>query len=65
VTISTRGEKASAFVPASLPPRPPIVWATEFHSKFDQAWLSLGGRAKQNRFTQLKNFLFPELLVEH
>ena len=42
VTISTMGEKAQAFVPAPLPPRPPIEWTPELRSKFDQAWLSLG-----------------------
>jgi Fic family protein len=42
VTISTVGEKAQAFVPFSLPPRPPIDWTPELHSKFDQALLALG-----------------------
>ncbi|MHB1511831.1 MAG: Fic family protein [Acidiferrobacter sp.] len=42
VTISTVGERAQAFVPAPLPPRPPIDWTQELHSKFDQALLALG-----------------------
>jgi len=42
VTISTVGEKVQAFVPASLPPRPPIDWTPELRSKFDQALLALG-----------------------
>ena len=42
VTISTVGEKAKAFVPAPLPPRPPIDWTPELHNKFDQALLALG-----------------------
>lgn len=42
MTISTVGEKAQAFVPAPLPPRPPIDWTQELHSKFDQALLALG-----------------------
>jgi Fic family protein len=42
VTISTVGEKARAFVPAPLPPRPPIDWTPELRGKFDQAWLALG-----------------------
>lgn len=42
VTISTAGEKVQAFVPAPLPPRPPIDWTPELHSKFDQALLALG-----------------------
>ncbi len=42
VTISTVGEKARAFVPAPLPPNPPIEWTPEIRSKFDQALLALG-----------------------
>ncbi|MBF0181521.1 MAG: Fic family protein [Magnetococcales bacterium] len=42
VTVSTAGEKAQAFVPAPLPPRPPIDWAPELRGKFDQALLALG-----------------------
>ncbi len=42
VSISTVGEKARAFVPAPLPPQPPIEWTPELHGKFDQALLSLG-----------------------
>lgn len=42
VTISTVGEKAQAFLPAPLPPHPPIDWTPELRSKFDQALLALG-----------------------
>jgi len=42
VPISTVGEQARAFVPAPLPPRPPIDWTPELRSKFDQALLALG-----------------------
>jgi Fic family protein len=42
VTITTAGEKAKAFVPAPLPPHPPIDWTPELRSKFDQALLALG-----------------------
>jgi Fic family protein len=42
VTISTVGEQAQAFIPAPLPPRPPIDWTPELRSKFDQALLALG-----------------------
>jgi Fic family protein len=42
VTISTVDEKAQAFVPAPLPPRPAIDWTPELRSKFDQALLALG-----------------------
>ncbi len=40
--ISTVGEKTRAFVPAPLPPRPPIEWTPELRGKFDQALLALG-----------------------
>ncbi len=42
VTISAVGEKAQAFVPAPLPPRPPIDWTAELRRKFDHALLALG-----------------------
>lgn len=42
ITISTVGEKAQAFVPAPLPPTPPIEWSSELREKFDQALLALG-----------------------
>ncbi|HOY67666.1 MAG TPA: Fic family protein [Candidatus Ozemobacteraceae bacterium] len=42
VTISTVGEKARAFIPAPLPPHPPIDWTPELRGKFDQALLALG-----------------------
>jgi len=42
ITISTVGEKAEAFVPAPLPPTPPIEWSSELREKFDQALLALG-----------------------
>lgn len=41
-TITTVGERARAFVPAPLPPRPPINWSPELRGKFDQALLALG-----------------------
>jgi len=42
VTISTVGEKARAFVPAPLPPRPPILWTPPLRKKFEEALLALG-----------------------
>ncbi len=42
VTISTVGEEARAFVPAPLPPKPPIEWTPKLRDKFDQALLALG-----------------------
>ncbi len=42
ITISTVGEKVQAFIPAPLPPVPPIEWSFELRNKFDQAMLALG-----------------------
>jgi hypothetical protein len=42
VTVSTVGERVQAFVPAPLPPHPPIDWTPALRSKFDQALLALG-----------------------
>lgn len=42
VTVSTVGERVQAFVPAPLPPLPPIDWTPELREKFDQALLALG-----------------------
>lgn len=42
VTIAVAGEKVRAFVPAPLPPHPPIDWTPDLRSKFDQALLALG-----------------------
>ena len=40
--ISTVGEKAQAFVPAPLPPKPPIEWTPKLLAAFDAAALALG-----------------------
>lgn len=42
VTISTTGERAQAFVPAALPPAPPIHWTPLLRRRFDDALLALG-----------------------
>lgn len=42
VTISTAGEHVQAFIPAPLPPDPPIEWSPTLREKFDQALLGLG-----------------------
>ncbi len=42
IQISTGGEKARAFVPAPLPPAPPIEWSSGLREKFDRALLALG-----------------------
>ncbi len=41
-TVSTVGEKVRAFVPAPLPPSPPIQWLPALREKYDEALLALG-----------------------
>ncbi len=41
-TVTTGGETVRAFVPAPLPPRPPIAWSPELRGRFDDALLALG-----------------------
>ena len=42
VKVSTTGETVRAFVPAPLPPRPPINWTPALRGRFDAALLALG-----------------------
>jgi Fic family protein len=42
VTVSTSGEAVRAFVPAPLPPDPPIDWTPALRRRFDDALLALG-----------------------
>lgn len=42
ITVSTVGETVQAFIPAALPPTPPIEWSSGLREKFDQALLALG-----------------------
>lgn len=42
VTVSTLGEPFSAFVPAPLPPKPPLEWSAALRSRFDSALVALG-----------------------
>lgn len=42
VTGSTQGEPFQAFVPAPLPPVPPLDWSPAQRSRFDDALLALG-----------------------
>ena len=42
VLTSTTGERVRAFVPAPLPPSPPIEWTPELRGKFDSALVALG-----------------------
>ena len=41
-TITTAGESVRAFVPAPLPPVPPLAWDAELRDKFDRALVALG-----------------------
>ena len=42
VRIATGDESFEAFVPAPLPPHPPIAWSAALRSRYDAALLSLG-----------------------
>ncbi len=42
VEVATAGERFKAFVPAPLPPDPPIDWSPALRRRFDEALLALG-----------------------
>jgi Fic family protein len=42
VTVTTAGEPVQAFVPAPLPPEPPVVWSAPLRRRFDAALVALG-----------------------
>ena len=42
VTVSTQGEPFQAFVPAPLPPMPPVQWDAALRRRFDDALVALG-----------------------
>ena len=42
VEIATAGERVRAFVPAPLPPDPPVVWSPALRRRFDDALVALG-----------------------
>ena len=42
VSVTTRTERARAFIPRTLPPVPPIEWTVELRDRFDKAALALG-----------------------
>ena len=42
VLANTVGESERAFVPAPLPPSPPVQWTTRLRNKFDQALIEIG-----------------------
>lgn len=42
VDVGTAGARVAAFVPAPLPPEPPVVWSPALRRRFDDALVSLG-----------------------
>jgi Fic family protein len=42
VKVATAGEAFEAFIPAPLPPRPPIDWTPALRARFEAAMLALG-----------------------
>jgi Fic family protein len=42
VEVATAGERFQAFVPAPLPPEPPLAWSGALRRGFDEALLALG-----------------------
>ena len=42
IDVSTAGEAFKAFVPARLPPEPPLAWSPALRHKFDAALVALG-----------------------
>jgi Fic family protein len=42
VKVASAGESFNAFVPAPLPPRPPLEWTTALRTRIDAALLALG-----------------------
>ena len=42
ITVSTQGEPFQAFVPAPLPPKPPLQWSPALRRRFDDALVALG-----------------------
>ncbi len=42
VEIATADERFRAFIPAAMPPVPPIVWSPALRRRFDDALVALG-----------------------
>ncbi|MFO1267639.1 MAG: Fic family protein [Rubrivivax sp.] len=42
VVVATQGEPYRAFVPAPLPPKPPVAWSAALRRRFDDALVALG-----------------------
>lgn len=42
VDVATAGERVRAFVPAPLPPEPPLAWSPALRRRFDDALVALG-----------------------
>lgn len=52
VEVATAGERFCAFVPAPLPPDPPLVWSGVLRRLFDEALLA---RARLHIISELTN----------
>ena len=52
VKVSTAGEPFNAFLPAPLPPEPPVVWSPALRRRFDDALLASA------KCTNEENYLF-------
>ncbi|MBA3597085.1 MAG: Fic family protein [Methylibium sp.] len=42
IVVTTQGESFRAFVPAPLPPKPPLEWSPALRRKFDDALVAIG-----------------------
>lgn len=42
IVVTTQGESFKAFVPAPLPPKPPVEWSPALRRKFDDALVAIG-----------------------
>jgi Fic family protein len=42
IEVATAGERFQAFVPAPLPPQPPVEWSSGLRRRFDDALVALG-----------------------
>lgn len=64
VEISTVGEKAEAFVPSPLPPKPPIEWSDELRLRFDKANAAMGRLDAASEFLPTNMLLYSYVRKE-
>lgn len=64
VVISTVGEKAEAFVPSPLPPKPPIEWSDELRLQFDKANAAMGKLDATSEFLPTNMLLYSYVRKE-